>query len=91
MAPIRDQQPTPNTKAADTKALSLAQALLDALRIDDRHWHALKSNRRHRAAEQLAAALNQLLHGHDEVALAQLQTAMGWLSGELRDPGCPDH
>ena len=77
------------SESLNPEALPLAQALVDALRIDDRQWHALKSNRRHRAAEQLAAGLNQLLHGNDAAALAQLETALGWLRGELRDPGCP--
>ena len=72
-------------------ALPLARALLDALRINERQWHDLKTSRRHRAAEQVAAGLNQLLHHQDQAAMASLQTALDWLRGELRDPGCPDH
>ena len=72
-------------------ALPLARALLDALRINERQWHDLKGSRRHRAAEQVAAGLNQLLHHQDQAAMASLQTALDWLRGELRDPGCPDH
>ena len=83
MAPVR--QPL------NPAAVPLAQALLEALRIDERQWHALKGSCRHRAAEQIAAGLNQLLHHQDQAAMASLQTALGWLGGELRDPGCPDH
>ena len=72
-------------------ALPLARALLDALRIDERQWHDLKGSRRHRAAEQAAAGLNQLLNHQDQAAMASFQTALGWLRGDLRDPGCPDH
>ena len=72
-------------------ALPLARALLDALRINERQWHALKGSRRHRAAEQVAAGLNQLLHHQDQAAMASLQVALDWLRGDLCDPGCPDH
>lgn len=72
-------------------ALPLARALLDALRINERQWHALKGSRRHRAAEQVAAGLNQLLHHQDQAAMASLQTALDWLRGDRRDAGCPDH
>lgn len=72
-------------------ALPLARALLDALRIDERQWHDLKGSRRHRAAEQVAAGLNQLLNHQDQAAMASLQAAVDWLRGDLRDPGCPDH
>ena len=90
--PRRSEPLPPAPKPAlPPEALPLAQALVDALRIDDRQWHALKSNRRHRAAEQLAAGLSQLLHGHDAAAAARLEAALGWLRGELRDPGCPRH
>ncbi|MCY4054825.1 MAG: DUF6439 family protein [Cyanobacteria bacterium MAG CAR4_bin_6] len=71
-------------------ARPLARDLLDALRINERQWHALKSSRRHRAAEQVAAGLNQLLHHQDQAAMASLQTALNWLRGDLQDPGCPD-
>ena len=72
-------------------AIPLARALLDALRINESQWHALKGSRRHRAAEQVAAGLNQLLNHQDQEAIASFQTALGWLHGDLRDPGCPDH
>ena len=72
-------------------AVPLARALLDALRIRERQWHTLKGSRRHRAAEQVAAGLNQLLHHQDQAAMASFQTALDWLRGDLHDPGCPDH
>ena len=81
----------PPTQPLNSAALPLARALLDALRINERQWHSLKGNHRHRAAEQMAAGLNQLLHHQDQAAMASLQTALDWLRGELRDPGCPDH
>ena len=79
------------TAPLNPAAVPLASALLDALRIRERQWHALKGSRRHRAAEQVAAGLNQLLHHQDEAAVASFQAALDWLRGDLRDPGCPDH
>ena len=79
----------------------LAINLQRKLAIDDRHWHALKSQRSRRAAEQLAGALVQLVavDGNDPNAAAEARlraialtsNALAWLKGELRDPGCPDH
>jgi hypothetical protein len=77
----------------------LAERLLSALAISDREWHAIKGQAPRRAAEQLAAALVQLLRGDDprqgrggegrEQAIALLENALAWLQGSLRDPGCP--
>ncbi len=78
------------TDPLNPSAIPLAQALLDSLRIHEHQWHRLKGSAHHRAAEQAAAGLNQLLHGQEQAALASLQTAVAWLKGELRDPGCPD-
>ena len=82
-------------------ALALAQQLQHSLRIDDRQWHRLKSQRPRRAAEQLAAALVQLLAADDpraaqptqarQDAIALLDHAIGWLRAEISDPGCPSH
>ena len=70
----------------------LAAELLNQLRINDRDWHRLKSNPDRRAAELLAAALSQLLAGGSRLEVAQLtQQALGWIQGELKDPGCPRH
>ncbi len=80
-------------------ALELAEPLLQCLAIGDRDWHALKNQPSRRAAEQLAAALVQLLSGDDprrrdgsearERAIALLENSLAWLQGSLSDPGCP--
>jgi len=79
----------------------LAEQLQRQLVIGDRDWHALKSQRSRRAAEQLAGALVQLLGADDPAAtqggearqraIALTASALAWLNGELRDPGCPQH
>lgn len=80
----------------------LARALHGQLRLDARDWHALKGQPQRRAAEQLAAALVHLLDPANPPAAAEvsaqrrqatelLEHALGWLKGELRDPGCPSH
>jgi Family of unknown function (DUF6439) len=79
----------------------LAEQLHRRLVIGDRDWHALKAQRSRRAAEQLAGALVQLLGADDPAAtnagearqraIALTSSALAWLKGELRDPGCPDH
>ena len=79
----------------------LAEQLQRRLAIGDRDWHALKAQRSRRAAEQLAGALVQLLEADDPAAtkggearqraIALATSALAWLKGELRDPGCPDH
>ena len=79
----------------------LAEHLQRRLVISDRDWHALKAQRSRRAAEQLAGALVQLLGADDPAAtqggearqraIALTASALAWLNGELRDPGCPDH
>lgn len=71
------------------------------LTIQDRDWHALKSQADRRGAEQLAAALVQLLSadrcsgGQQEQAHRQAielaEHALGWLRRERKDPGCPQH
>lgn len=83
------------------QAAALAEALHRQLTIADRDWHALKSQRPRRGAEQLAAALVQLLHGDDprrrastpsrEQAIALVEHALLWLRAEVSDPGCPSH
>jgi hypothetical protein len=83
------------------QALPLAQELHRSLSISERDWHALKSQRPRRAAEQLAAALVQLLARDTPTnaaagdarrqAIALAEHAVGWLKAELSDPGCPSH
>lgn len=83
------------------EALPMAVALHRQLSISDRDWHALKSQRSRRAAEQLAAALVQLISGDNpgeagvndarQRTLALLDHAQQWLRAEISDPGCPQH
>lgn len=79
-----------------------AEALHRLLTIDHHNWHAHKGQPQRRAAEQLAAALVQLLDPgnppnaalsteHRQNAIALLENGLGWLKGELKDPGCPSH
>jgi hypothetical protein len=87
------------------QALPLAAELQRNLTINDRQWHALKGQRHRRAAEQISSALVLLLResepsapkgsdpgtGTGQDAIALLEHALGWLKGEIRDPGCPSH
>lgn len=77
--------------AADAETRQLAQALCDRLRISPEQWHRLKGNRQARAAEQLAAALNYLLHDRPDQALPYLQQAQGWLDRSVQPLPCPEH
>ncbi|MCP9916163.1 hypothetical protein KBZ13_06655 [Cyanobium sp. ATX 6F1] len=71
------------------------------LTIQERDWHALKSQADRRGAEQLAAALVQLLSagrgGGDNReqarrnAIELAEHSLGWLRRERKDPGCPQH
>lgn len=82
-------------------SLALAERLHRQLSISDRDWHALKRQRPRRAAEQVAAALVQLLAADDPGAtaptdgrlraMALLDHAQAWLKAEVSDPGCPSH
>jgi hypothetical protein len=85
------------------QALPLAAELQRSLSINDRQWHALKGQRQRRAAEQISSALVMLIResepsspswsalGTGQEAIALLEHALGWLKGEIRDPGCPSH
>lgn len=93
--------PTPPRAVASWPegALDLAEPLLRSLAISDRDWHAVKTQPSRRAAEQLAAALVQLLSGDDprrregsearQRAIDLVESSLGWLRGSLSDPGCP--
>ncbi len=66
--------------------------LRQSLSISDREWHRLNSDADRRGAELLAAALAQLLqNGRNDDVEALTQQALGWIRGELKDPGCPRH
>jgi len=94
---------TPNHQRWPGQALTLASELQRSLSINDRQWHALKGQRQRRAAEQISSALVLLLRasepsaptssalGTNQEAIALLEHALGWLKGEIRDPGCPSH
>ena len=93
---------TPTHQRWPEQALPLATELQRSLCINDRQWHALKGQPQRRAAEQLAAALVQLLDpanpanapvatAQRQQAIALLEHGLGWLRGELKDPGCPSH
>ena len=98
--PVAIPSPKP-TRCWPEGALEQAVVLQRQLAIGDRDWHALKAQRSRRAAEQLAGALVQLLGADDPAAtkggearqraIALTASALAWLKGELRDPGCPDH
>jgi hypothetical protein len=103
--PSATSSPTPaaaaNPRRWPDAALPLAERLHRELCIGERDWHALKRQRPRRAAEQLAAALVQLLAADDPGspaptearlrALALVEHAQGWLRAEISDPGCPSH
>ena len=94
---------TPTKQRWPEQALPLAIELQHSLCINDRQWHALKGQRRRRAAEQISSALVLLLReaepsapslstlGTGQEAIALLEHALGWLKGEIKDPGCPSH
>jgi hypothetical protein len=91
----------PSTSGWPVEALDLARSLQRSLVIGDRDWHALKTQRARRAAEQLSAALVQRLSGDDPAsakptrarqrAIDLVTNSLGWLKAELSDPGCPTH
>ena len=71
-------------------SLEKSRELHANLSIGDRQWHQLKSRRDRRAAELLSAALTRLVANGPDPEVEQLtEQALGWLRGELRDPGCP--
>ena len=75
-----------------SKAQELSRELLEQVRITEKDWHQLKSDPKRRAAEQLAGAISQLLHGGEEIQVEQMTTeAIRWLKGEAITPKCPKH
>ncbi|WP_346016665.1 DUF6439 family protein [Chroococcidiopsis sp. CCMEE 29] len=79
------------TTLSELSTLELAQALMERLSISPNDWHRLKSNRKVRANEQVAAALVFLLKDQPEEALPRLQQAVGWLDRSISAPPCPTH
>ena len=94
-------QQAPSSGSWPADALPLAQQLHRSLSIGDREWHAFKAQRPRRGAEQIAAALVQLLArdsptnaaagGSRQQTIALLENALAWLKAEISDPGCPTH
>jgi len=79
------------TKWPDS-APTMAAELHDLLTISNKDWHQVKSQTDRRAGELLAAALVQLISGGERSDVAALtDQALGWIRGELKDPGCPHH
>jgi flagellar biosynthesis/type III secretory pathway chaperone len=88
---IHSSVQSPNSDLQQFTAEELAQALMAKLAITDKDWHRLKTNRKARASEQVAAALVQLLKDQPDEALARLQQATGWLDRSISAPPCPTH
>lgn len=84
-------QPNNTSQLKDLTTLELAQALMEKLSISPNDWHRLKSNRKVRAREQVAAALVFLLKDEPQEALPRLQQAVGWLDHSISAPPCPTH
>ncbi|MGJ5672017.1 MAG: DUF6439 family protein [Nostochopsis sp.] len=84
-------QPLKNSQLNELTTVELAQALMERLSISPNDWHRLKSNRKARAGEQLAAAIVFLLKEEPQEALARLEQATGWLDRSISAPPCPTH
>lgn len=100
--PVQAQQAKQNPREWPLESQQLAQALHHKLAIGNQDWHALKGQPQRRAAEQLTAALVLLLDRQNSPAAASVspqrreatalvESALGWLKGDLKDPGCPSH
>ena len=101
--PVVPERPQPPQPAGWPEGSAAGAAQLhQLLTIGDRQWHAFKGQPQRRAAEQLAAALVQLLDGANPpqapvaspqrlASIALVENALAWLKGDLRDPGCPQH
>ncbi len=99
--PATSQPAAVQPSAWPAGAAELAVELQRQLSISDRDWHALKSQRARRGAEQLAASLVLLLNSDSphrrepsaarRDAIALVEHALSWLRAEISDPGCPSH
>ena len=59
------------------------------LSLNDHNWHQQKGDADRRAAELLAGALVQLLHGGERSDIEALTAqSLGWIKRELKAPGC---
>ena len=74
----------------DSKDLS--SKLHNIITIKSDEWHKLRSNNKRRAAEQLSAALVQLINdGESEEILIKIEQSILWLKNEIKDQGCSGH
>jgi len=99
--PLQEPAPGCASRTWPEGSLELAEQLQRRLCIGEREWHALKGQRPRRGAEQIAAALVQLLAADEPArrsttparqrAIALLDHGIAWLRAEISDPGCPDH
>ncbi len=68
----------------------LAVLLHSKLSLTHKNWHHRKGDSETRAAELLSAAIVQLLQdGKDSEIIDLIEHSLGWLKGEVKDPGCP--
>ena len=102
VCPVQPSSAVSRSQSWPAGSREAAEALHRLLSIDHLQWHAFKGQPQRRAAEQLAAALVQLLDDSNPPAApsrtpqreqAQLlaEHGLNWLRGELKDPGCPSH
>ncbi|MGD1943672.1 MAG: DUF6439 family protein, partial [Leptolyngbyaceae cyanobacterium] len=65
--------------------------IANRLAIKPNDWHRQTRDRKIRAQEHAAAALEYLLKDQPEDALTRLQQAVGWLVQSRTAPPCPCH
>ena len=74
------------------RSKELIKELHKELTINNRNWHAQKSNNKKRAAELIISALAQLTNNGEEEDIEELlHHSIKWLNNEIKDPGCPNH
>ena len=70
----------------------LSSQLHHSITIKSDEWHKHRSNNKRRAAEQLSAALVQLINnGESEEILIKIEQSILWLKSEVKDQGCSGH
>ena len=70
----------------------LSSQLHNSITIKSDEWHKLRTNNKRRAAEQLSAALVQLINnGESEEVLIKIEQSILWLRSEIKDQGCSSH
>ena len=66
--------------------------LHSSLSINNEDWHISRSNIKKRTAENLSAALVQLIEeGNINDVIEQIEQSLKWLKSEIKDPGCSRH